>query len=372
MITKVISEPIEYYVDSQDKYEYRLYLSSDLANTIYEGTVYPFPQFRTSTKKGVIKLNDVMENYVKYDDYILQSPPNNDVHIIPPTRFTLQVYNGTDWTTIQEEFEILNMWLNTNDGFEFLSEIFLLNPDNKDANYSKPFFIPFKSEFVGTLADKLVIEVKTYSNGTLTSTQTVKYVSDSIRNISVLTIKANNTLYRYKTIDGIVMVTDYMEFSPPIPESLYTSGQGYFYSMRVNSCASTYRVYWVNRYGQIEQIEGTYSDKLNTTSNFTDYESDYRTLDGNGEYQGSDGNGGIKRNIVNSTDTFVIKTRLLTTDEHDSLRDLYNSPKVWVYQSGYYYSVLPVDNQYDQHKFQTDKMKNRTITLKKTISDRRR
>lgn len=351
MTTFFLSDNIEFPVSGLDEYNYSLYLSSDLNNPIFSGINYPFPQNILTTKNSIIKLNDIVENYVGYNNNILDLT-SGIVNIQKPINFVLKITGLSDQT-----FKVVNRWLKIG---EAPSVNLMNNKYVKDYSYNNYILVTYSpTDNTQNDDDLRQVNMYTYFNDTQIEIYPI-YFEASVNDIVTIRIYVPN--YISNNVNKII-------FSDLKDEG--STGFIKLYMFNVGQCYPDNYIYYLNRNGAIEMIGGTKGDKINSTNEINDYIKDYRTWNGI-NYSGNQSNFSSTRNQVNSTDTFVIKTRLLTNNEHNALEDLYSSPLIWIVNNGVMYSVILTDYNYEQKKYSVDKLISRELKFKKSIKNKRR
>lgn len=349
-----LSDNIEFNYAGKDVYNYTLYLSTDLVNPIFSGKSYPFPQNIGTTKETSIQLNDIVENYVTSDMPLLIGA---SVHIQTPTAFRLVVTGFAN-----QDFNVANKWLKIG---ENATDNIMHNTKIKDYSYYNKIFVSYMPLTQPTDITRVLL-VKQYSKGVMTNYQTLTV--DANKN-DLVTFMFDPQVYlgTNPNLTDQLVFTDLVDFEDVGAFESFTNT----YTFNISPCFPEHYVYYLNRNGVIEMIAGTAGDKLNSSSTTSDYKIDYRKWNGS-SYVGDQSNFATTRDMVVSTDTYSIKTRLLTNEEHNALEDLYSSPAIWVLDDGKYYSVICTDTNYNQFKYSIDKLVSRTINLKKSITNKRR
>lgn len=139
---------------------------------------------------------------------------------------------------------------------------------------------------------------------------------------------------------------------------------------KITNCRPKYTLYWINQYGGVEFLNGTDASKLNSQNTITDTKINYRTFTGT-EVVGDQSSLGVRRSI-NNTQTYQFQTQLLTDVEHKYIESLYMTTQAWIWDNSQWNSVLPTDTNFDLKMYKTDKLINRTINLKKQITNYKR
>lgn len=350
-----LSDNIEFNYAGQDVYNYALYLSTDLVNPIFSGKSYPFPQNQGTTKETSILLNDIVENYVMNDYALLIGA---SIHIQSPKAFKLKVTGFAD-----QDFNVAPRWLKLGDSKT--NEQIMNNTYVKDNSYYNQIFVSYMPSTQPTDITRVLL-IKQYSNNVMTNYQTITLDANK-NDLITLMINPQDYLGTYPTLTDKIVFTDLVNFEDVASFSSFTDT----YSFNISACYPQHYIYYINRHGAIEMFGGTKGDKLNSTSTASDYKTDYRKWNGS-IYIGDQSNFATTRDMVVATDTYVIKTRILTDEEHNALEDLYSSPAVWVFDNDMYFSVIVSDQNYEQKKYVSDRLVNRTINLRKSITNKRR
>lgn len=350
-----LSDNIEFNYAGQDVYNYALYLLSDLVNPIFSGKSYPFPQNQGTTKETTIQLNDIVENYV-INDYALLI--GESIHIQNPTNFRL-VVTGFD----NQDFNVAPRWLKLGDNKN--NEQIMNNTYVRDNSYYNQIFVSYMPSTQPADITRVLL-IKSYCKGVMTNYQTI--TTDVNKNdLVTLMIDPQAYLGTYPNLTDKIVFTDLVNVEDVGSFDSFTDT----YSFNISACYPKHHIYYINRHGAIEMFGGTKSDKLNSTSTASYYKTDYRKWTGI-DYVGNQANFATTRDMVVATDTYVIKTRILTDEEHNALEDLYSSPAVWVFDNDMYFSVIVTDTNYEEKKYASDRLVNRTISLKKSITNKRR
>ena len=327
MVLKNISDPIEFSVTGHDYYTYSLFYSNDTVNALYTGKVYPFPQFTTTTKQGIIKLNDLMETYLySRPSFFIGADVNSRVDYILPTQFTLKVYDTTNTLINTETYSIRNRYYKHG---EYDTTTIMKNVTSRYSNNTNPVPITFNTP-TSTIGQTFICVLQSYSNGTYTGEGYIGVVFNASTPNSIVHLTLTFDTYKTSVYQGNTYTNDMFKVSYPIELATYTQNPNnatYPYTFYYDSCYTGPWVYYYNRYGAVECLSFSQSSKMNTSSTFVDYETDYRKLVGT-SYTDLTEEFGITRKQIDSFDTYVLKTKLLTTAEHNALADLYTSPQV--------------------------------------------
>ena len=356
-----ISDNIECVVNYSNPATYKLYLSTDLVNSIYEGKVYPYP----NTSYSIINLNEVIENYVSYDDINFDdnwSYINVTYKIINSMRKSFRLVVTTS-TTTNYDFTVENSWRKigeTLNGGQYsmnYQNMFKKYEGGGDAYIGHPIYLIYKASPKGNSSTDRYLRYQFVENG----------VDGASGNLTIRCNPNSLVLIRFTIEDYLITGNeDTVKFG-----YLESESQSYAYQYNIINCRPKYVLYFINRLGGINYVHGNDSSKMNTSLEVVDVNTNYRRFSTN-QMVGNQSSFGVDRTVVTSTDTYVIQTPILSDSQHKYIEDLYTSPKCWVYDQYKYYSVLPTSQKYEAKLFKTDKLVNREIEVKKTINNKRR
>ena len=367
----LLSDPIECIVDGTQPTIYSLYLSTDLAEYVYQGKVYPRPDY---PDKAVITLNDIIKNYVSFDGFNMETTGWTSVigtlnmvqyKVLTTWKasFTLVTQNGVS-TPITYNFDVQMAYKDVGDNTSIgnISEMYQTTANNrhipKEVHVDLPNYLVYRTPETGTSHQ---INYFLYKNGVKTYTGVIPIVADPNTNIIL------------KYTPGLLLQTGYedkLEMGYCTVDPDYIGQSAYYYNLTYGFCAPDYTLFYFNRYGGVDSI-ATNDVLLKSDMTNTEYKINYRKFDGTQMTGDINNQGTVRTNIVKTT-KYEFITRYLNDYINLEIEDLYYSPKLWLFRNGTnkYISVLLYESSYKQQTFRKDKMNTRTLSLTATIQNK--